>query len=178
MKPFVPVPFDIFSLGVAAVVHPRTLIVYLTLRRFIWRSVTTGNVTVQGLVLNGHLVARISQRRLARLVGLRRRQGVLPHLKKLVELGWVRKKPIYGGGLAYIVGERRDDHQAFFVDDWLRPLERASANQKKRPVEDQIALAAVFIDGRGGVRGAPRARVRSTERRVVRRREHKNGESI
>lgn len=83
-KPEVNTGFDMIprilrDSGMAGALGPATMQTYETLLRFEFREKSKETISI-----------RLTQRKLAALVGFSGRQGVVPHLRKLEALGWIK----------------------------------------------------------------------------------------
>lgn len=160
---FIKKDFGFYDSGAIAVVGMVPLYVYELLRRFVWRSIESGDAEMRALYREGLLAAKISQSTLAELLGIEARQTVCKYLGDLRRLGWVRAVTLPSSTVkAYVLGEIVLDtsgrrHEVFYADAWMKDLwdamtslaeERNGLNAQPTslPVEDRIALVRAFVE--------------------------------
>ena len=111
--------FDVFDLGVQAVLGPRLLATYDVLRRYIWRDKRSGDRMAVRLFMEGVLVAPVKQRRIAALVGVSR-QTINVHIAKLESMGWIRVlENELGGPRLYVLGSHDGKKGEYLLRDRL-----------------------------------------------------------
>jgi len=111
--------FGFIDLGIPAAVGIPTVAVYEVLRRYIWRSTTTGNGKARKAYQNGKLTSKVSQTNIGLLLGVCR-QNVNKHIKTLKDMGWLDTQG-KDDELVYILGERvltstGDKAEVFYAD--------------------------------------------------------------
>lgn len=98
--------FSFIDAGIPAAMGDRTISVYETLRRFVWRSKHTGSKLNKENFTGKKLAAQVSQKKLATLLGLSR-PTILKALKVLHECRWIEieKSENPTDTVVYVLGE-------------------------------------------------------------------------
>lgn len=117
--------FGFIDLGIPAAVGMAAVGVYEVLRRFVWRSATTGNGVSRRAYSKGRLVSKISQTNIATYVGVSRKH-VCKQIAILREIGWIETEG-KDDEIIYVLGERvLDDtggvHEVFYADALCRAV--------------------------------------------------------
>jgi hypothetical protein len=126
---FIKRDFAFYDSCVLAVLGPTIFNIYEVLRRFVWRSETTGPTKVRTLLKQGKLVARVRQRTIGEYLGLTR-ETINRSFRLMRDLGWVSKVEegkSSGDASTFQLGEVILDssgckHEAFFADAWMQML--------------------------------------------------------
>lgn len=120
--------FGFYDAGILPVVGFTLPWVYDVLRRFVWRSLQTGDPEMRALYSEGLLAAKVRQKVIGGYLGLSRQQICL-YVSHLKALGWLRTVDLKGtyGMSAYVLGEVLRDgmgraHEVFYADAFLRDL--------------------------------------------------------
>ena len=135
--------FGFYDAGILPVVGFTLPWVYDVLRRFVWRSLQTGDPEMRALYAEGLLAAKVRQQVIGAYLGMSR-QTICSYVGQLRALGWLRSvelKSTYGMS-AYVLGEVLRDgnggaHEVFYADAFLRDL------------WDTLCTAAIEIHGNG-----------------------------
>lgn len=120
--PYLKLPQDFFDLSASAAVGAVTLLVYLHIRRYVWRS---GQRRGDFQPKPSQVVAYVNQSALGGAVGVNR-QNVSLHIGKLEKLGWLHRLNTNGDKTerVYEVGFRSkkgvgEDAEVYFADQRL-----------------------------------------------------------
>lgn len=126
-EPFLKTPLSLYRTGIISVIGHNLVTVYNALRCYIFRSQTQGTLSIQKLTQEGHLVAEVSQGKLARILGMKR-QTVNKLLQQLSVLGWIQYDSLEIHRVCtYVLGywnELNDKKEEIFYSDlYLKDLE-------------------------------------------------------
>lgn len=124
---FVPVGHRVFDACVIGVLGYIPILVYLSLRRYIWRDADSGSRDMRQMVRDGRLASCIVQSNLAVSLGISR-WSVNRAIYKLARLGWVEIQDVPGRIPRYVLGDVEQDAQGrtyarFWADGELLTLE-------------------------------------------------------
>lgn len=119
--------FAFYDSGILGCLPNVTFDVYEILRRWVWRSLETGDPVTRKLYAENKLATKMSQAEIADALD-RDRKTINGHISGMKELGWIRVIP--GGdheAATYVLGERVRDssgrvHEVFFADAWMKTL--------------------------------------------------------
>jgi hypothetical protein len=157
--------FGFIDLGIPAAVGLPAVGVYEVLRRFVWRSATSGNGKSRKAYSNGRLVSKITQTKIASHVGIGRKL-VCRQVAILRDIGWIETEG-KDDEMIYVLGERVLDesggvHEVFYADAMCRAVgdrvhQELDSREKERvsdiPIEERVELVKEFLGVCRGQRG-------------------------
>jgi len=157
---YIRLDFGVIDLGVHTAVGDRTLWVYTVLRRYVWRSTSSGPDALRRAYAKGKLIAKVSQGVIAKHLGIGR-DTVNRAISTLEEMAWIEKTQGEHDGsdeLVYILGEVVEQgggyHEVFTADAlcWklmqkMRDLaeKRGLESIHKIDLDDRIALTKRYF---------------------------------
>lgn len=120
--------FGVLDTGIWGCIPMPVLLLYLTIRRHVWRSLEAGAPRWRSLFKQGHLAASVTQTELGEYFQ-REKKTINEYMPTLKKLGWVKvlQDPDCKRAASYIIGERlktgSGKHQeSFFADQWVNEL--------------------------------------------------------
>jgi DNA-binding MarR family transcriptional regulator len=125
-------------------IKPLDLLVYIHLRRFVWRSKTKGNAYLREIAKD-FLVAYIEQKNLAERLGISV-DTLQRALDRLSKLKWVeRHQPNPNEPLYYVMGDRKGNAESFYADDMVeKAVEAERASEAVRETDETEILGEVL----------------------------------
>lgn len=125
---FIKRDFGFYDSGILGCLPDVTFNVYELLRRFVWRSLETGDPDSRRLYADNKLATRMAQSEIANALD-RDRKTINGHIGLMKELGWLRviPDPDNHKPAIYVLGERVRDvngrfHEVFYADAWIKNL--------------------------------------------------------
>jgi hypothetical protein len=125
---FIKRDFGFYDSGILGCLPNVTFDIYEVIRRWIWRSLETGDPDSRRLYAQNQLATTMSQSEIADALG-RDRKTVNGHIAGMKELGWLKVTQASDGTspATYVLGERIKDgqgryHEVFYADSWMKGL--------------------------------------------------------
>lgn len=112
--------FSFYDCGILGIFPHTMFLLYDLLHRFVWRGETSDG-EVEAAQGDGYLIAKVSRRTLAEMLGFVRPQTISDHLRTLKAIGWIRVRYSEDGGSPiYLLGESVYDtaggrHEVFYA---------------------------------------------------------------
>ena len=125
---FIKRDFGFYDSGILGCLPSVTFDIYEVIRRWVWRSLESGDPESRRLFAKGQLATTMAQSEIAEALG-RDRKTINGHIAGMKDLGWLQVVPAkdHASAATYILGERVKDgqgrsHEVFFADSWMKGL--------------------------------------------------------
>lgn len=151
--------FSFLDSAYAREIEPLDLLVYIYLRRFVWRSKTKGNAYLLEIARD-FLVAYKEQKNLADHMGISV-DTFQRALDRLLNLKWIKKhQTAIGQPLYYVLGDRKGNTESYYADNLVEAVVEAarkdSGNLKsdtEDPTDDTVGEVSSRFPYRTGAVG-------------------------